>query len=111
MKNKFRVWDKVLNKFISWNCLFITNFDSSEYIFHQFIGLYAQGNREIYEGDIVRNQAGRIFVVGWVYRGFEYLEYVDKKKGIFNGWVGDEKLCQVVGNVLENNNLINDERS
>jgi hypothetical protein len=65
-------------------------------------------NGEIFEGDIIENQAGRRFLVEYVYKEYQYKE-IEKDKPETD-WhyvssVGDEHLCKIVGNIFENNKL------
>ena len=69
---KFRVWDKMLKKFISPTTLFlgadgrISNLDG-DYIIQQFVGKTDANEIEIFEGDIVGE---RIFCVRFKNQSF-----------------------------------------
>lgn len=125
---KFRAWHPKLNYFVyfgklimihqyhytlmadSLNSVVYHYWDEPETI-QQSIGLTDMFGKDIYEGDILRNQAGRTFVVEYVRKGFEYREIVtvDGKPVLQTCTVcsvGDEALCQVIGNVLENPSLV-----
>lgn len=125
---KFRVWDKSINKFLwetknehfksfnlwGWaermsNCLI---FPIDNLIFQQYIGTKDNFKTDIYEGDIVKNGAGRNFIVEWTYLSFEFREieklnddtiYMDR---IISN-IGDiSKYCKVIGNIFENPDLL-----
>lgn len=113
---KFRVWYPAEKKF--YHAYIETSYGilgkdawNEKYEIQMSIGLTDVSYNDIYEGDILRNQAGRTFVVGWCHKGFEYKEIaeVNGKKGIQPYWVnniGDESLCQVIGNIHNNPELL-----
>jgi len=126
---KFRAWHPKLNYFVyfgkmimihqhhytliasSLNAVVYHYWDEPETI-QQSIGLIDMFGKDIFEGDILRNQAGRIFVVEYIRKGFEYREILQidgtpKLQDYSVNYIGDEALCQIVGNVLENPTLIN----
>lgn len=82
------------------------------YIIQQYIGLKDVSGKEIYKGDVIRNQAGRIFVVEYIRKGFEYRELLRTTDGFVIPQkctvvsIGDEALCQVIGNIFENPELV-----
>jgi uncharacterized phage protein (TIGR01671 family) len=82
--------------------------NQKDYIIQQFIGLKDVNGKDIFEGDIIENQAGRKFLVEYVYNGYQYKE-INKNKPesdwIYISSIGDESLCNVVGNIFENNKL------
>jgi len=116
-KLAFRIWDgekfviepRLMASLLNFPQIFtIATFGRT---IQQSIGIVDGAGIVIFEGDVVRNQAGRTFVVEWCRRGFEYKEIaeVNGKRGIQPYWVnniGDESLCQVIGNIFETPQLI-----
>ena len=50
---KFRIFDRLLNRYILWNSLPVHDFNDKNYVYEQFTGLKDWEEREIFEGDIV----------------------------------------------------------
>ena len=131
---KFRVWNKKTNSWVEGcersdiPCLDGVNLlgetillgafmnevsieDLNDCIAVQFTGLFDQSGKCIYEGDIIQNQSGRRFIVEWVYKGFEYKEIINKDginyiSNCYCNFIGNESLCQVMGNIFENPELL-----
>lgn len=120
---KFRAWDKTQNKYIIPQRLALDDdgaldfyiYNSGGYalecfIVEQYTGLKDKNDKEIYIGDIVSEHQGDI--VG---------EIVQKPSGEYHiSWVGifggepvlydHLSLCEVIGNIHENPELIEKER-
>ena len=86
--------------------------DKPEWILEQFTGLRDKNGREIYEGDIIRDETFKkdiydIMVVGWENDAASFVL-------IKNGWVfmhyfgesSNPEDCIVIGNIHENPELI-----
>ena len=77
----------------------------------QFIGLYDAHGKEIYEGDILKWNKGRLYVVKF-WRGMFYASVEECNEGILGGFplhrlteYEDEK-CEIVGNLYDNLELL-----
>ena len=77
----------------------------------QFTGLYSCDGKEIYEGDILKWNNGRLYVVKF-WRGMFYASVEECNEGILGGFplhrlteYEDEK-CEIVGNIYDNTELI-----
>lgn len=69
--------------------------------------LFDVNNREIFEGDFIENNAGRIFLINYVYNGFKFVEILKNKKVECPiEHCGDIKLCRVIGNLIDNPELL-----
>lgn len=129
---KFRIWDKIKNKFVDDFCLLsqtggISTFTSSgmpipplvrandyeEYVVQQFTGILDKNNKEIYEGDILRDALNEKYevLIG------SYFTKKDVGHGVHLAKNGDRNdfpktICDmdkgyvVIGNIFENLNLL-----
>lgn len=77
----------------------------------QFTGLYSCDGKEIYEGDILKWNNGRLYVVKF-WQGMFYASVEECNEGILGGFplhrlteYEDEK-CEIVGNIYDNPELI-----
>lgn len=105
MINKWRVWDKLLRKFISWDSLPVHNFDSKDYIYQRCTGLWVNGFGFIYEGDIIELQgAPYLYLVVWD----QWRWAIDSDGIVFDGYQSMTPAvynrANIVGNNLLNNN-------
>ena len=112
---KFRAWDKVDQRIVSWDDLtdkYTTVWalcDGNDYIPMQFTGLLDQNGKEIFEGDIVK-YSGTVSAPNSNYgKPFEEISKVFFSSGQFEpvchwGFYGLEG--EVIGNVYENPDLL-----
>lgn len=116
-ENKFRAWDRNTETLcnvarIDWSIGFdghpaiycvdrgwVTH--SSDYILEQFTGLRDKNGREIYEGDILRmeNQPHETGVVEFSGNGYWIKEE-------FANYIPAESMCEIIGNIHENPELL-----
>ena len=111
---KFRFWDLTEKRFVGdpeinkdgrVSCMDgIAGSDTCyDVIISQWTGMKDVGGNDIYEGDIVQNQAGRTFIIEYLHKGFEYREIIKGvKQSLFCTSIGDENLCRVIGNIYQN---------
>lgn len=73
----------------------------------QYIGLNDKNKRDIYQGDVVITHTSKNMVVGWCDR---YASFVIERDGwAFKHYFGealDPEECEVIGNVIENPELL-----
>lgn len=107
---KFRAWDETENKMISsedlghqtWNVLGSIQWGGNNWRFMQFTGLLDKNGKEIYEGDLVKNN-DLVWELMWQDAGF-YIKQVGKEfKWIF---LRESPHSEVIGNIYENPELI-----
>ena len=120
---KFRAWDKAKEKmFIPIRLTFIkgiagvtnaigdrdVNPESNDYIVMQFTGLLDCNGKEIYESDIVKIPAFNPSIVEVVFnRGGFCLKQGDDDNFYSDIKYAEEERGEVIGNVYENENLLN----
>jgi len=104
---KFRAWDKKREEMLHYEGIFNTpdiRFDTS--ILMQYTGLHDEKGKEIYEGDILRDEQGEGFVV-WC-EG-DAMWGVEKNED----WVYPfscnvyRNTHEIIGNIYENKDLLN----
>jgi len=76
---------------------------SDEYELMQFTGIHDRNGKEVYEGDIIKNEFGKK-VIKWDDGGF----YCDEEKTVMRIylWILDFSKIEVIGNIYENPKLI-----
>lgn len=74
----------------------------------QFTGLLDKAGKEIYEGDILRNDWNHnIFVVEWGEGEYPHQSDADSTNNKWNWKYGG---CEVIGNIYEHPNLLQEEK-
>jgi uncharacterized phage protein (TIGR01671 family) len=113
---KFRAWDKKYNSWfysshlpdteglaMFWKFIHEHSFDHE---IMQYTGLRDRNNREIYEGDIVKDEYGKKYPViwdgiGWTLEGF-YRPKQDEPGSAFS----EDAIFEIIGNIYENPELL-----
>jgi uncharacterized phage protein (TIGR01671 family) len=114
---KFRVWSKQHGMSPACSIFDIQIMDAegltdmSQVVLMQYTGLHDKNDKEIYEGDIVRNiKTGKLYTINW--HG-SYASYVYNDKAFHHkstsDW-GELYLCymkfEVIGNIYDNPELL-----
>ena len=118
---KFRAWDKITKKYFYSGTLdngdvLVIHLDGEieissddtykpeDFIIEQFTGLRDKNGREIYEGDILsmENQPHRTGVVEFSGNGYWIKEE-------FANYIPAESMCEIIGNIHENLELLKSE--
>lgn len=109
---KFRAWDKNNQQWLrnTWFGHFLENDASIEapdnVAVMQFTGLLDKNGKEIYEGDIVQNQAHANRVVKQTKYGEYKLFCGEHSNSFYKGWEAGT-VWEVIGNIYENPELVN----
>lgn len=79
----------------------------------QFIGLTDKNGKEIYEGDIIRSNCGRLFEVYWSKKdsAFYWEHFVIDKKKRFNknSVVAGSYEIEVIGSIFDKDNILKED--
>src|SRR5690606_28439071 len=109
---KFRVWDKSLEEMRysinipsdyterngSLDLINMFQMLNQRYVFMQYTGLKDKNNRKIYEGDVLKNDNGDLWVVVWKGTGF-MLALNGESKNIYSANEYYFSSCEVIGNI------------
>lgn len=74
----------------------------------QFTGLFDKNNKEIYEGDIVKDSEGRISYVKWLAQRCGFVLVYNRFDIILTGY-GKIDYIEVIGNIYDNSELMKGE--
>ena len=83
--------------------------DCRDFKLMQFTGLKDRNGREIYEGDVLKNDYGDLWVVVWKGTGF-MLALNGESKNIYSANEYYFSSCEVIGNIYENHELLEGEK-
>jgi hypothetical protein len=118
---KFRVWDPETKQWANPDYLECGNGgelmyfghtpNRDKFIIQQFTGLLDKNGREIYEGDVFKDDNGEALIVKWGkikymgHQGFQFF-LLDGSEYCFYGSMGNFNEKELVGNIFENPELI-----
>ncbi len=116
---KFRVWDNTIHSFVSQDTLkeifgldlFNISQNSKKYTIQQFTGVLDKNGKEIFEGDLIKNNShnNEICEIGYftdIYASFGY-RGIDCKGDFYHlHSYKSGKDFEVIGNIFENPELI-----
>ena len=130
---KFRAWDKVVEKMVDWNDLHHADmFALSDPLYEvmQFTGLHDRTGKEICEGDILRTESEKVYLLsgmpsgktsislsvviwkddGWGYRFAKNIQNADYTNNFeTKGLTVKAQYSEVVGNIYKNPELLRSE--
>ncbi len=102
---KFRVWDKELKTLGSVDHLYIPSEGIQSNFLMQYTGLVDKNGKEIYEGDIVKGDAG-ICIIEWNEVDTDRSWELAVGFRISFGMTSQSSKCEVIGNIYENPELL-----
>ncbi|WP_051878421.1 YopX family protein [Chryseobacterium sp. FH1] len=116
-KTKFKVWDVDQNKMFydalelvakgTMQTFQFQNTSSDNLIWLQFIGLLDKNKKEIYKGDILKTETGKLMVVSWSEKFASFV--LIREEWAFAHWFGEScnaDDCEIVGNIYQNPELL-----
>lgn len=122
---RFRVWDKEEKKFVDYPVYFnlinseiVTELwygyeiqieeplQDSNYIVQQSTGLLDKNGKEIFEGDIVKNEINEVGYIEWSKCRFNFCDSVGH---FYLFSIGARQPFEILGNIYEHPNLLGEE--
>lgn len=112
---KFRVWDKYYNNYwtneevknnIEW-LLYPDNENIEDVIIEQCTGLRDKNGKLIYEGNIVENENGKIFVIEWCQDKLGYVARTNNPEETLESLDISWDCWKIIGNIHENPEFLN----
>lgn len=108
---KFRAWAIKQNEMITNPnlCIVIIQKELGEFIPMQYTGLKDKNNKDIYEGDILRYDGFRDWLISWHEAGF-YLQNFFRGIGSTDYFILTHELAitrEIIGNIYKNKELLN----
>ena len=124
--NKYRAWDKEGNNYSKWKpqMIYTDNWakavetkdsilnhcgKSNRFCFMQFTGLKDRHGIEIYEGDILKDNVGRIWVISYRENLATFIFLYRGKKDSWQSYmqfIKSQKPLEIIGNIYENPELL-----
>ena len=110
---KFRVWDTNFREYSSYHLcrarvIDINNFE--RFLFEQFTGLKDKNGKDIFEGDILENDLGRIVEVYWnEFSGIWDYKALNDIGRPLHFMSKQPSLTKLIGNIHQNPELINNQ--
>jgi uncharacterized phage protein (TIGR01671 family) len=108
---KFRAWDgkRMTTSGIMFNTSLgiVETPTGAQMKLMQFTGLLDKNGKEIYESDIVKTGTDKLMVISWSEKHASFV--IDRDGWAFVHYFGeafDSNMCEVVGNIYENSNLL-----
>lgn len=106
---KFRAWDKENKKMAQVSRIDFgpggIKYLIDDSVLLEYTGLHDKNGREIYEGDVVKNEYGKVMEVQYDPRSaaFGVGDY-------YFGTIGSGKTLEVIGNIFENTEMLEEEQ-
>ncbi len=104
---KFRAWDKKGKVWLEWGFFDLFQIlKNDRYVVVQYTGLLDKKGKEIYEGDIVKDNEGAVRRIKWENGSFWARESI---VGHLASMIDDKIMYdpEIIGNIYENPELLN----